>query len=276
MAFHLIACKMRHTGFDVFVERGGQLLDRLWRFLQQGDDLPLARTTHAYFVRSPHAHARIKSVDISAAKAMPGVVEIFTGKDVADAKIGSLICGWVVKDKHGEPHKSPPHPVLAHDVVRYVGDPVAMVVANSHEEAKDAAEAIRVDYEVLPANVDLARSFDAGVPQIWEQLEARGLRVGAFSPMNAGNALRDAAFFVPDPWTRTRVQAPALMRSILDAIDAAVSQGRRVYVHCRAGIGRTGTVVGCYLVRHGMSGPQAIAQISLWRAATPDLRGGPG
>ena len=82
------------------------------------DDLSLARTTHAYFVRSPHAHARIKSVDISAAKAMPGVVEIFTGKDVADAKVGSLICGWVVKDKHGEPHKSPPHPVLAHDVVR--------------------------------------------------------------------------------------------------------------------------------------------------------------
>ena len=130
------------------------------------DDLPLARTTYAHFLRSPHAHARIKSIDISAAKAMPGVVEIFTGKDVADAKVGGLICGWVVKDKHGEPHKAPPHPVMAHDTVRYVGDTVAMVVANSHDEAKDAAEAIVVDYEVLPANVDLARALDKGAAEV--------------------------------------------------------------------------------------------------------------
>ena len=67
---------------------------------------------------------------------MPGVVEIFTGKDIADAKVGGLICGWVVKDKHGQPHKAPPHPVMALDTVRYVGDTVAMVVANSHDEAQ--------------------------------------------------------------------------------------------------------------------------------------------
>ena len=77
------------------------------------DDLPLARATYAYFLRSPHAHAKIKSIDTSAAKAMPGVVAIFTGKDIADAKVGGLICGWVVKDKHGQPHKAPPHPVMA-------------------------------------------------------------------------------------------------------------------------------------------------------------------
>src|SRR6201995_4247096 len=121
------------------------------------DDLPLARATYAYFLRSPHAHAKINGIDVSAAKAMPGVVEIFTGKDIADAKVGGLICGWVVKDKHGQPHKAPPHPVMAADTVRYVGDTVAMVVANSHEEAKDAAELIKVDYEVLPANVDPAK-----------------------------------------------------------------------------------------------------------------------
>src|SRR5690348_136107 len=103
------------------------------------DDLPLARTTYAYFLRSPHAHAKIKSIDISAAKKMAGVVEIFTGKDMADAKVGSLICGWVVKGKDGQPHKAPPHPVLAADTVRYVGDPVALVVANSAAEARDAA-----------------------------------------------------------------------------------------------------------------------------------------
>ena len=100
------------------------------------DDLPLARATYAYFLRSPHAHAKIKSIDTSAAKKMPGVVEIFTGKDTADAKMGGLICGWVVKDKHGQPHKSPPHPVMALDTVRYVGDTVAMVIANSADAAR--------------------------------------------------------------------------------------------------------------------------------------------
>ena len=129
------------------------------------DDLPLARATYAYFLRSPHAHARIKSIDTSKAKAMPGVVEIFTGKDTADAKMGGLICGWVVKDKHGQPHKAPPHPVMALDTVRYVGDTVAMVVANSHDEAKDAAEAIKVDYEVKPSNVDLAKALK-GAPEV--------------------------------------------------------------------------------------------------------------
>ncbi|HKH69343.1 MAG TPA: xanthine dehydrogenase family protein molybdopterin-binding subunit, partial [Reyranella sp.] len=130
------------------------------------DDLPLARATYAQFVRSPHAHAKIKSIDTSAAKAMAGVVAIFTGKDVADAKVGGLICGWVVKDKHGEPHKAPPHPVMAVDTVRYVGDTVAMVVANSHDEAKDAAEAIKIDYDVKAANVDLARALDKGAPEV--------------------------------------------------------------------------------------------------------------
>ena len=126
------------------------------------DDLPLARATYAYFLRSPHAHAKIKSLDIAAAKAMPGVVEIFTGKDLVDAKVGGLICGWVVKDKNGEPHKAPAHPVMAVDTVRYVGDTVAMIVANSHDEAKDAAEAIKVDYDVKPANIDLATALDKG------------------------------------------------------------------------------------------------------------------
>src|SRR5262249_41418748 len=130
------------------------------------DDLPLARATYAYFLRSPHAHARIKSIDTSAAKKMPGVIEIFTGKDTADAKVGGLICGWVVKGKDGQPHKSPPNPVLALDTVRYVGDPVAMIVASSHDEAKDAAEAIKVDYDVKPASVDPAHTLDKNAAQV--------------------------------------------------------------------------------------------------------------
>ncbi|HEX2884980.1 xanthine dehydrogenase family protein molybdopterin-binding subunit [Vineibacter terrae] len=130
------------------------------------DDLQLARCTHAYFLRSPHAHARIKSIDVAAAKAAPGVVEIFTGKDVADSKVGSLICGWVVKDKHGQPHKAPAHPAIALDTVRYVGDTVAMVIAETYAQAKDAAEQIVVDYEVLPASIDPVKTLEASAPQV--------------------------------------------------------------------------------------------------------------
>src|SRR5262249_53617007 len=104
-------------------------------------------------------HAKIKSIDTSAAGKMPGVVEIFTGKDTADAKVGGLICGWVVKDKNGQPHKAPPHPVMALDTVRYVGDTVAMVVANTADEAKD-------DYEVKKANVDLSKALVKGAPEV--------------------------------------------------------------------------------------------------------------
>src|SRR6185437_11650936 len=130
------------------------------------DDLPLARATYAYFLRSPHAHAKINGIDISAAEKMPGVVAIFTGKDLVEAKVGGLICGWVVKDKHGQPHKAPPHPVMAADTVRYVGDTVAMVIANSAAEARDAAEAIKVDYDVKPSNVDLGKALAKGTPEV--------------------------------------------------------------------------------------------------------------
>ncbi|MGE0422765.1 MAG: xanthine dehydrogenase family protein molybdopterin-binding subunit [Reyranellaceae bacterium] len=130
------------------------------------DDLQLARVTSAYFLRSPHAHAKIRKIDTAAAAASPGVVAIFTGKDVAEAKVGGLICGWVVKDKHGNPHKAPAHPAIALDTVRHVGDTVAMVIAESASQARDAAEKIEVDYEVLPAQVDLATALDAKAPQV--------------------------------------------------------------------------------------------------------------
>ncbi|MBX3500891.1 MAG: xanthine dehydrogenase family protein molybdopterin-binding subunit [Alphaproteobacteria bacterium] len=130
------------------------------------DDLQLARVTYAHFLRSPHAHARIKSIDTTKAAASPGVVAIFTGKDVAEAKVGGLICGWVVKDKHGNPHKAPAHPAIALDTVRHVGDTVAMVIAATADQARDAAEKIEVDYDVLPAQIDLATALDPKAPQV--------------------------------------------------------------------------------------------------------------
>ncbi|MES2976002.1 MAG: xanthine dehydrogenase family protein molybdopterin-binding subunit [Pseudomonadota bacterium] len=116
------------------------------------DDINLTNQRYAVFVRSPHAHAAIRSIDLSKAKAMPGVVEIFTGKDV-EGKMGGLPCGWLITSTDGTPMKEPPHPILAQGKVRYVGDHVAMVVAHTTEQAKNAAEAVEVDYDVLPAVV---------------------------------------------------------------------------------------------------------------------------
>ena len=116
------------------------------------DDINLANQLVAVFVRSPHAHANIKGINLAKAEAMPGVTKIFTGKDV-EGKMGGLPCGWLITSTNGEPMKEPPHPILAQGKVRYVGDHVAMVVADTLEHAKNAAEAVEVDYDVLTAVV---------------------------------------------------------------------------------------------------------------------------
>ena len=130
-----------------------------YRFLtgagQYTDDVQMANMTHAYFVRSPHAYAHIKSIDIKAALAAPGVIGIFDGKDVAGDSINGLPCGWLITDTSGQPMKEPAHPILAQGKVRYVGDHVAMVVAETLEQARNAGELVHVEYDVLPAVVDV-------------------------------------------------------------------------------------------------------------------------
>src|SRR5438093_6599373 len=117
-------------------------------------DVNRAGQTHACFVRSPHAHARIKGVDAKAAKAMPGVLAVLTGADLAADKLGNLICGWMIHSKDGSQMKTAPHPAIAHAKTNYVGDPVAVVVAETLPQAKDAAEKVKVDYDLLPALSD--------------------------------------------------------------------------------------------------------------------------
>jgi len=130
-----------------------------YRFLtgtgQYTDDVQMVNMTHAFFVRSPHAHAHIKSIDKKAALAAPGVIGIFDGKDVEGDKINGLPCGWLITDTNGQPMKEPPHPILAHGKVRYVGDHVAMVVAETLDQARNAAELVEVDYDVLAAVADV-------------------------------------------------------------------------------------------------------------------------
>ncbi|WP_372006224.1 xanthine dehydrogenase family protein molybdopterin-binding subunit [Tistrella mobilis] len=132
------------------------------------DDIQLARQTYAYIIRSPHAHAKILNIDPSAALARPGVVAVFTGKDMAADGIGGLPCGWLVHSKDGSPMKEPPHAPLVPDRVRHVGDNVAVVIATSKELAKDAAEDVAIDYEELPAVADARRALAEGAAQVWD------------------------------------------------------------------------------------------------------------
>jgi carbon-monoxide dehydrogenase large subunit len=134
-----------------------------YRFLtgqgQYTDDVTLPGQAFGYFLRSPHAHAKIKSIDTAAAQKAPGVLGVFTGKDTAG--IGGLPCGWLITSIDGTPMKEPKHPVLAENKVRHVGDQLALVVAETAALAKAAAELIEVDYDVLPAVVDTATAAKA-------------------------------------------------------------------------------------------------------------------
>ncbi|WP_299410971.1 xanthine dehydrogenase family protein molybdopterin-binding subunit [uncultured Roseobacter sp.] len=117
------------------------------------DDINIRGQAHVFFLRSDVAHGTITSIDTSAAAAMAGVVKIFTGADFE--AVGGMPCGWQVTDKHGEPMQEPRHPILAHGKVRHVGEPIAAVVAETLEQARDAAEAIEVEIAELPAVVDM-------------------------------------------------------------------------------------------------------------------------
>src|SRR5215467_14103888 len=130
------------------------------------DDIPVKNAAYAEFVRSPRAHARIVRIDTAAALAAPGVIGVLTGAALAEDKVGNLICGWMIHSKDGSPMRAGPYAPLARDVVRYVGNPVAIVVAETKNEARDAAELVQVEYQELPAVVDPAATQAPGAPQI--------------------------------------------------------------------------------------------------------------
>jgi len=132
---------------------------------QYTDDIHVPGQTYAYFVRSPYAHAKIRGIDSTAAKQAPGVVGIFTGADLPDA-MGGLPCGWLIKSIDGTPMHEPKHPILAQGKVRYVGDHVALVIAETYAQAKDASELVEVDYEPLDAVADATKALAAGAPLV--------------------------------------------------------------------------------------------------------------
>ena len=132
---------MNATGIGAAVRRKED-----FRFItgkgQYTDDVSRPGQTHIHFLRSPHAHAKIKRIDVSAAKDMPGVLAVLTGAELAADKIGNLICGWMIHSKDGSPMKMAPHPAIAAGKANHVGDPLAVVVAETADQAEDAAEKV--------------------------------------------------------------------------------------------------------------------------------------
>jgi len=133
------------------------------------DDLELPGQAHAVFLRSPYAHATIRSIDAARALAVPGVLAVLTGEDVAADGLGGIPCGWQITNKDGSKMVEPPHPALAHGKARHAGDPVAMVVAETRAQARDAAQLVEVDYQALPAVAHLTAAAATGAPQVWDE-----------------------------------------------------------------------------------------------------------
>ncbi len=158
------------------------------------DDINLRGQAYVHFLRSDVAHGTLDNVDTSAAEGMPGVIKVFTGADFAE--VGGIPCGWQVTDRHGEPMQEPPHPVLAQGKVRHVGDPIAAVVAETRDQARDAAEAIEVDITDLPAVMDMKEALQDGATKVHDDLTSNLCYDWGFVEENKGaveEAIKNAA-----------------------------------------------------------------------------------
>src|SRR5580692_3974508 len=130
------------------------------------DDINRPGQLHAYLKRSDRPHATLGAIDTAAAAKAPGVVAVFTGADMAADNVGGLPCGWQIHNKDGSPMAEPPHPVIATGKARHVGDPVAVVIAESKQQAKNAAELIEIDYTDLPAVANLTDAVASGAVEV--------------------------------------------------------------------------------------------------------------
>lgn len=127
------------------------------------DDIAVPGQTVCVLVRSPLAHARIDAIDVSRAKAAPGVVAVYTQADIdASGPVGGLPCGWLVTSRNGSPMKEPKHPILASGKVRHVGDPIVAIIAETHQQARDAAELVEIQFTELAAVVDMKKAIAEG------------------------------------------------------------------------------------------------------------------
>jgi aerobic carbon-monoxide dehydrogenase large subunit len=195
------------------------------------DDLALAHQLHAAIVRSPHAHADIRGIDARAALVMPGVATVLTGADYAADGLGPLPAMALYKRRDGRPMYVPQRPAIAIDRVRHVGYPVAVVVADTLERARDAAEQVAVDYAVRPAVVSARDAFAPGAPQLYDDCprnEAYFYEAGDRAAVDA--AFARAAHVVEQQLVINRVTAnPLEPRGVIGEYDAGSG---RYTLHC--------------------------------------------
>ncbi|MBN8994975.1 MAG: xanthine dehydrogenase family protein molybdopterin-binding subunit [Rhizobiales bacterium] len=187
------------------------------------DDIRHDNQAYAAFVRSPHAHAKVVGIDASAAEASEGVVAVLTGRQLVDDKIGNLICGWAITSRDGTPMKMGPWSALATDRVRYVGDAVVAVIADTPALARRAAEKVVVEYEELPAVVSATRALEPGAPQVHDLAPGNLIFdwvIGDEAATDAG--LRQAAHVTEMRITNNRLSPNAMEpRSALAVYDPA-------------------------------------------------------
>lgn len=230
------------------------------------DDITPPRTLRAVVLRSPHAAAKIRSMDTAAAKQVPGVVAVFTQADFKADGIGGLPCAVPLKNRDGSPMAMPPHPVLAEGAVRHVGDPVAFIVAETTQAARDGAEAVMVDYDILPSATDLATATDPGQPQVWENAP----RNTCFDWEAGDKAKADELFKQAAHVTRVTV---VNNRVVVNSMET-----RAALAEYDQGSGRwtlTTNTQGGWLLKNLM-GPLFKTEPEKFRVITPDVGGGFG
>jgi aerobic carbon-monoxide dehydrogenase large subunit len=230
------------------------------------DDIVLPGMLFGVVLRSPHAAAKIAEIDTSAAKALPGVLGVYTGADLEADHIGGLPCAALVNNRDGSPQAAPPHPVLAQGAVRHVGDPVAFIVAETPRQARDAAEAILVDYDTLPSATDLATAMDAGVSAVWPEV-ARNL---AFDWEIGDKAATDAEFAKAAHVTKLTIVNNRIIVNSIEAraaiADYDPEKGRwTLYANTQGG----------WLIKN-LIGPMFGEDPEKFRVITPDVGGGFG
>jgi aerobic carbon-monoxide dehydrogenase large subunit len=182
------------------------------------DDMTLRGMLWMALVRSPHGHARINGVDLSEALAAPGVVAAYTGADLADEWIGPLPMAWNVSDDL----KNPPHWPIAPDVARYHGDPVAVVVAETRAEARDAAELVQVDYEPLPVVTGIEEGLADGAPLVHDDLESNKCYTWSLTNGDVDKVFAEAPIVVKERYFIQRaVPNPIEPRSVLADVNPA-------------------------------------------------------
>jgi carbon-monoxide dehydrogenase large subunit len=230
------------------------------------DDIVLPGMLHGIVLRSPHAAAKILSIATADAKALPGVKAIYIAADLKAAGLGTLPCAAPVQNRDGSDMASPAHPVLADGAVHHVGDPVAFIVADTSEQARDAAEMIQVDYYLLPSATDLATAMNPGTPPVWADVKNNTV----FDWEIGDKAATEAAFASAAHVTTLTVVNNRIVVSSIEA-RAAISEfdtasGRwTLYANTQGG----------WLIKN-LLGPLFNTDPENFRIVTPDVGGGFG